>query len=110
MERGFLETLRQANVDFIRNGDENGVPGNVSISIRGASGEMLLHRLDLKKISVSTGSACDSVNTQVSHVIQAIGVPKEYAIGTIRVSFGKYNQIEDANKIADAIISILRNG
>lgn len=110
MERGFLETLRQANVDFIRNGDENGVPGNVSISIRGASGEMLLHRLDLKKISVSTGSACDSVNTQISHVIQAIGVPKEYAIGTIRVSFGKYNQIEDANKIADAIISILRNG
>ncbi len=106
MENIFLETLSYANVDFIRNGAANRVPGNINISIRGASGEMLLHRLDLKGISISTGSACDSVNTQVSHVIKAIGVPKEYAEGTIRVSFGRDNKIEDAADVAKAIISI----
>ena len=107
MERAFLDTLRQAKLDFIHNGSDNRIPGNVSISIRGANGEMLLHRLDLKQISISTGSACDSTNTQISHVIQAIGVPKEYAEGTIRVSFGRDNQVEDACQIAGAIISIL---
>jgi cysteine desulfurase len=107
MERAFLDTLRQAKLDFIHNGSDNRIPGNVSISIRGANGEMLLHRLDLKQISISTGSACDSTSTQISHVIQAIGVPKEYAEGTIRVSFGRDNKVEDARQIAGAIISIL---
>ena len=103
MEELFLETLRNAGADFIRNGAENHVPGNISISIRGANGEMLLHRLDLKGISISTGAACDSVNTQVSHVIKAISVPQEYAEGTIRVSLGKDNTEEEARMIADAI-------
>ena len=69
---------------------------------------MLLHRLDLKGICVSTGSACDSVNTQISHVIQAIGVPQDYAKGTIRISFGRDNTLEEAEKIADAVISLLQ--
>ena len=54
---------------------------------------MLLHRVDLKKICISNGSACDSVNTQVSHVIKAIGVPEKYAKGTIRISLGKNKQL-----------------
>ena len=108
MENIFIDTLRQANVDFIRNGSENRVPGNINISIRGASGEMLLHRLDLRGIAISTGSACDSVNTQVSHVIRAIGVSREYAEGTIRVSFGRDNKVEDAVEVAKAIVEIMR--
>ena len=109
MERMFLETMRQSDVDFILNGSENRIPGNINISIRGTNGEMLLHRLDLKRISISTGSACDSVNTQISHVIRAISVPEEYAEGTIRISFGRDSQVEDVYAITDAIISILRN-
>ena len=108
MESVFIDALRQANVDLIRNGAENRVPGNINISIRGISGETLLHRLDLKGISISTGSACDSVNTQVSHVIRAIGVPPEYAEGTIRVSFGRDNEPEDAAEVAKAIADVLR--
>ena len=108
MEGIFIDTLRQAHIDFIRNGAEHRVPGNINISIRGVSGEMLLHRLDLKGIFVSTGSACDSVNTQISHVIRSIGIPQEYAEGTIRVSFGRDNEVEDAAKVAEAIAAILR--
>jgi cysteine desulfurase len=108
MENIFIDTLRESNVDFIRNGSENRVPGNINISIRGASGEMLLHRLDLRGIAISTGSACDSVNTQVSHVIRAIDVPREYAEGTIRVSFGRDNEVEDAAEVVKAIVEIMR--
>ncbi len=108
MENVFIDTLRRAGIDFIRNGAENRVPGNINISIRGASGETLLHRLDLKGISISTGSACDSVNTRLSHVIRAINVPPEYAEGTIRVTFGRDNNPEDASEAAEAVVSIIR--
>lgn len=107
LECEFIDDLCAAGVDFIRNGAENRVPGNINVSIRDANGEMLLHRLDLKGISISTGSACDSVNAQVSHVIKAIGVPQEYAEGTIRVSFGRNNNVKDAAEVAKAIISVI---
>lgn len=109
MEQEFLDVLSLAGIDYIRNGDKHHVPGNVNISIRNANGEMLLHRLDLKGICISTGSACDSVNTQVSHVIQAIAVPKDYAEGTIRISFGHYNEKSDEIEIAKAIADILKD-
>ena len=108
MENSFIQALNKAGIDFIRNGADNHLPGNINISIKNASGEMLLHRLDLKGICISTGSACDSVNTQISHVIQAISVPEDYAAGTIRISFGRDNQESDAQDIADAIVSILK--
>lgn len=108
VEESLIQAMDEAGIDFIRNGSDEHVPGNVSISIKNASGEMLLHRLDLKGICISTGSACDSVNTRISHVIQAIAVPIEYAKGTIRISFGRDNQESDAQEIADAIVSILK--
>lgn len=108
MEDVLIHILNEAGIDYIRNGNSNHLPGNVNISIKNVSGEMLLHRLDLKGICVSTGSACDSVNTQVSHVIRAIGVPEDYAEGTIRISFGRDNQENDAQVIADAIVDIVK--
>ena len=108
IEERFLENLTAANLDYIKNGNSDHLPGSINISIRGADGELLLHRLDLKGICISTGSACDSVNTQISHVIKAIGVPEEYAKGTIRVSFGAENTEKDADSIANSLIDILK--
>lgn len=108
MENIFIKILDVAKIDYIRNGDKDHLPGLLSISIRGTSGEMLLHRLDLKGICVPTGAACDSERTQETHVIQAIAVPEEYKKGTIRVSFGRYNHESDAAAVADAIVDILK--
>lgn len=107
MESSFIDFFEKSNIAFIRNGSDNKVPGNINISIRNANGELLLHRLDLMGMSISTGSACDSVNSQISHVIKAIGVPSEYAEGTIRISFGRDNKLEDAVEVAKAIIKIV---
>ena len=106
LEKKFIDRLNSSGIDFIRNGSKNHILGNFSISFKGQSGEMLLHRLDLMGICVSTGSACDSKETQISHVLKAIGLDESYAKGTIRVSFGKDNTIEEAEKIADSIVSI----
>ncbi len=108
IEKTFLSILTELEIPFIRNGATNRIPGNISISIKNANGEMLLHRLDLKGICISTGSACDSIHTQVSHVIKAIAVPEEYAEGTVRISFGRDNTIEEAIKVARMIKEILK--
>ena len=110
LERLLLEKLKKNNIDFIVNGSTNKNPGNISLSIANLDGEVLLHRLDLKGIEVATGSACDSVNTQVSHVIRAINVPEKYARGTIRISLGMDNTVEDievlAQELSDIVCSI----
>ena len=58
--------------------------------------------------AVATGSACNSKDTVLSHVIQAISVPQEYAHGTIRVTLGMDNTVEQVDRIAQQIASILR--
>lgn len=104
----FLDELRKRKVDFIINGSETSLPGLVSVSFKNAEGEMLLHRLDLKGIYVSTGAACNSKDIEQSHVLKAIEVPREYINGTIRVSFGRDNTTEHAAIIANEIADILK--
>ena len=96
-----LKGLRDARLDFVRNGSPEHIPGNMSLSFKDADGEMLLHRLDLMGICVSTGSACDSKNTQISHVLKAIKLDECYAKGTIRISLGKENTKEDINVVKE---------
>jgi cysteine desulfurase len=101
--------LKQNHVDFILNGDaEKRLPGHLSLSFRGQDGEAIMHRLDLKGILISTGAACNSKEIGVSHVIKAISVPKEYAKGTIRITFGKNNTQNEALQIAHTLIKILK--
>ena len=107
LENTIITRLKEASIDFIRNGTDDGLPGLISLSFAGFEGEMLMHRMDLMGICISTGSACDSVNTQLSHVISAINVDPAYAIGTIRISLSKNNTIEDARNIVDAIVKIV---
>ena len=107
LENRLLVGLSNANIRFSRNGSEVHIPGNLSLSFPGYSGEALLHRLDLMGICVSTGSACNSAKTQVSHVLKAIGLDEAEAKGTIRMSFGKDNVENDIDAIVDALRKIL---
>ena len=107
LEKKLTEGLKYNNIDFVRNGGDNHLPGNISLSFRGYDGEALLHRLDLMGVCVSTGSACDSKNTQVSHVLQAIGLEDNLAKGTIRISLGKQNTVNDVEAIVEALAKIL---
>lgn len=104
--KAFQQALSQTNLNYCINGGCDVSPGIISLSLRDYEGEMLLHRLDLMGIQVATGSACDSQSTHVSHVLKAINLPLEYAKGTIRVSLGQSNTVDDATKIARAIEKI----
>ena len=107
LENRLIEGLNEECVKYVRNGTEKHIVGNVSLSFPGYDGEVLLHRLDLKGICVSPGSACDSKNTQISHVLRAIGLDEILANGTIRISLGKYNTVADIDYMIDCIKSIV---
>lgn len=107
LEKRLLDGLDALKIDYIRNGADHRIPGNISLSFKGFEGESLLHRMDLMGICISTGSACDSVNTQISHVIKAISVPEEYATGTIRISLGRDNTESDVDEIIKCFRKIM---
>jgi len=95
---------------FMWNGNhEEGkhLPGLISLSFKDKDGEAIMHRMDLKGIMISTGAACNSVNTEVSHVIKAIGVPDSYENGTIRISLGHNNTHEDVTAVCNHLYDIV---
>lgn len=102
----FVRQMEATELDYRINGGNDTYPGTISLSIKGCNGEMLLHRLDLMGIEVATGSACDSKETQISHVLAAIDIPSEYALGTIRISFGGDNTLDDVDAIVTGICRI----
>lgn len=102
-----IDQLKQYGLEFRINGSHDRIPGSLSLSFKAVDGEMLLHRLDLMGTAVATGSACNSKDAVLSHVIRAISVPKEYAHGTIRVTLGMDNTSEHVDRIAQQITSIL---
>lgn len=107
LERLLTSKLDEAGIVYKRNGGSNTLPGLLSLSFPGKDGEAILHRMDLMGICISTGSACDSVNTEISHVLQAIQLNEDYAKGTIRISLGKNNTEEEITEIAAALARIL---
>lgn len=107
LEKLLLLQLDKAGIAYKRNGGDRKLPGLLSLSFLGKNGETILHRMDLIGISISTGSACDSVNTEISHVLKAIQLDEDYATGTIRISLGKNNTEEDVKAIASSLIKIV---
>lgn len=103
----FWYKMNETELVYLSNGAEDRVPGSISISIKGANGEMLMHCLDLMGIMVSTGSACNSEKSEISHVLKAIEIPEEFAFGTLRITLGLNNTTDDIEKIVMGIRKIL---
>ena len=83
------------------------LPGNLNLSFRFIEGESLLLMLDMKGIAASSGSACTSGSLDPSHVLLAIGLPHEIAHGSLRLSFGDMNTVEDADYVLGHLVAIV---
>lgn len=109
IEQRFKEIVSENISDVVFNGNpDNHLPGLISLSIPSCSGESLLHILDLKGIAVSTGAACNSKDTEISHVLKAMNYPDNLAKGTLRISFGKYNSVDDAENLARCLLQYVQ--
>lgn len=112
-----LKILRNHYMDRVKkeidnikiNGDLiDRLPGNANISFRNVNGSELLFELDKYGICASAGSACSTSNPEPSHVLTAIGLDKEYIGGTLRVSFGKDNSIDDVDFLVNRLKEIIK--
>jgi cysteine desulfurase len=84
-------------------------PQNANISFSYVEGESITLHLDMRGFAVSTGSACFSRSLQASHVILGIGGDPERAHGSIRITFGRFNTMQDADSIVDALVEVVTN-
>ncbi len=88
------------------------VPGTVNICFEGLEGDGLLLMLDQNGICASSGSACNAGSIDPSHVLLAIGVPYELAHGSLRLSIGEYNTMEEIDhiiRVVPQIVEMLRS-
>lgn len=86
---------------------EKRLPGNANVSFPNVDGEELLLKLDEKGICASTGSACSSGTSNPSHVLLAIGLNKELANGTLRITLGDDNTEEDIDFLVEQLVKIM---
>ena len=80
------------------------LPGNVNFSFEGIDATSLLVLLEEDGICASAGSACNTGQTRISHVIEAIHVPETYAPGSVRFTMGR----ETDRQQVDAVIASLK--
>ena len=93
LERGLLSASRDRRV----NGHpEMRLPNTSSIAFRGLEADRIL--ANLPSVAASAGAACHSDHVEVSHVLAAMNVPTEYAMGTLRFSVGRFTWPDDIDR------------
>ncbi len=87
------------------------LPGNVNVSVKDVDATSLLILLEEEGICASAGSACSSGQTRISHVIEAIHVPSEWAAGSVRFTMGRQTGKTEVDAVIDGMkkcVQILR--
>jgi cysteine desulfurase len=104
LERRVLEIVPDAVINAWQ---AERAPHVSNISFPGTDSEALLMHLDLAGIACSSGSACSAGAIEPSHVLTAMGVPRELGIAALRFSFGRDNTAEDVDAVIGALPKIV---
>ncbi|WP_417292277.1 cysteine desulfurase NifS [Desulfovibrio porci] len=105
LESGLLERIP----DCMVNGDvENRLPNTSNIAFKNVEGEAILLMLDRLGICASSGSACTSGSLEPSHVLRAMGVPFNYAHGSVRLSLSRYTTEEDVDFVIENFPGVIQ--
>jgi len=83
------------------------IPQNANVTFHYVEGESITLHLDMRGIEVSTGSACFSRSLEASHVIMGIGGNHERAHGSIRYSLGRFNTLDQADVVVQAMKEVV---
>lgn len=84
------------------------LPNNCHICIPGTEAETLLLLLDAEGVAASSGSACQSGAAEPSHVLLAMGVPKDLALGALRLTLGRDTTDAEVDRLAAATVAAVR--
>ena len=106
LETHFISQLDEKKINYKINGT-NRVPGVINITFPNIDGQNLVMQLDIAGIGISYGAACSSGTTKASSILLDLGLTKEEALSTVRISFGKIHSIENVKTVVDIIQQIL---
>ena len=84
------------------------LPGTANICYRHVESESIVLGLDLKGIATSAGSACTAGNVEPSHVLVAMGIPLDWAMGAVRSSLGRTTTAEDIDYVIESVVPLVR--
>jgi cysteine desulfurase len=102
------ERLRAAVPDLTVNAeDAETAPHVINVAVAGTDSEALLMHLDLAGIAASSGSACSTGSVEPSHVLVAMGVPRDLALGAIRFSLGRESTAEDVDRVVEVMPAVV---
>lgn len=104
LETGIVEEITRVQVN---GGGAHRLPGLLNVCIEGVEGESLLLMLDSRDVAASSGSACTSGSLEPSHVLLAMGVPPERALGSLRLSLGRATNDADVQHVLQALPPIV---
>jgi cysteine desulfurase len=99
----FLTAIKARLPEVFLNGDlDSRIPGNLNISFAYVEGESLM--MGIKRLAVSSGSACTSASLEPSYVLRALGVEEEMAHTSLRIGFGRFTTEEEVDIAVDEIV------
>jgi len=105
LTRRILQEIPQA---YLTGHPENRLPGHASFVFLGVEGSSMLVFLDSEGIAVSGGSACTSNSFDPSHVLTSLGLTKDAAHSSLRVTLGKDNTQEDVDRLMAVLPGIIQ--
>jgi cysteine desulfurase len=104
LESGLIKQFSELRV----NGHpEKRLPNTCSVSFRGLEANTIIS--ELQEVAASAGAACHSDRVEVSAVLEAMKVPVEYAMGTIRFSVGRFTTVDEIDRALAEITRVVRN-
>jgi cysteine desulfurase len=95
--------LSEIDESYLNGHPTKRLPNNINFRFTGIEGESLVLHLDSKNIASSTGSACSSKKLEASHVLMALGLKEVQAHGSLRLTLGKENKVEDIDYVIESI-------
>lgn len=98
-----IRGLEKIPHSILNGSEESRLPGNVNFCFEGIEGETLLFLLDQEGICASSGSACSAGYPEASHVLLALGRPRELAFASLRLTINEENTEEEIDLIIDAV-------
>ena len=102
-----LEKLLKIPGSHLNGSLKNRVSGNINIRFDGVSGARLVTLCSLYGIYISSGSACNEGISEPSHVLTAIGLAKEEALSSVRITIGYENTIDEIDTAANIIAKLV---
>ena len=104
LERGLMQAGMDARINGHR---DKRLPNTLSISFRGVEADRVL--ASLPTVAASAGAACHSDQVEISHVLAAMNVPEEYAMGTLRLTVGRFTTEEEIDRAIAEIQEVVGN-